>query len=202
MMNILIRPIILFLSITLSQVCSAQGEDQNVVPPGTILLSGYKAISAAEELEKAKNFKASWDKYHQALRYYKSISNTHPTWNPHIVNGRIQSTTAKIDELTPLAQKEYLAAKAKVKDYTEAPQETSPNGIPSPTHVTKNENNNSQTEYPKSKNYSVNQPRESINLTAKSRSSTVKSQNFNKNYEERNNSTKKIKVNFKAQSPC
>lgn len=119
----------------------AQNGDQTAVPPGTILLSAYKAISSAEEFEAKKDYKRAWDKYHQALRYYKSLSSAHPTWNPHIVNGRIESTSEAIDKISPLAQKQHLASRNKVKDFIEAADGAlaSPNGIPAPKAFTPRE---------------------------------------------------------------
>lgn len=101
----------------------AQSDPKNV-RPGTILLSAYQTVTDAEKLEESKQFKAAWNKYHQALRYYKTLSSAHPTWKPHIVNGRIQSTTDAIDRVAPMAHKQDLAEKNKFKDFIEGDERT------------------------------------------------------------------------------
>jgi len=101
----------------------------NKVKPDSIYLSGYTALSEASNLEKKKQYKAAWNKYHQALRYYKTININFPEWNKTLVNRRLESTTAKIKEIEPLASKEHVTQQQKLTQYQKA--NTSENGIPS-----------------------------------------------------------------------
>ncbi|MFT5905851.1 MAG: Tfp pilus assembly protein PilF [Cryomorphaceae bacterium] len=100
------------------------------VRPGSIFLSGYSAINEAEKLEAAEKYKDAWNKYHQAMRYYKTLDNNYPEWKKTLVNIRIESTNKCIARVEPLAQKEQLAKQEKYKKYVES--NTSENGIPSP----------------------------------------------------------------------
>lgn len=99
---------IVLILIGLMPVLSAQ-TPAAPVRPGTILLSAYQTVSEAEKLENKKQYKESWNKYQQALRYYQSLSAAHPAWKPHIVHGRIESTTASIQRVEPMAQKQFMA---------------------------------------------------------------------------------------------
>jgi Tfp pilus assembly protein PilF/chromosome segregation ATPase len=115
----------IFLALTPLGSLSAQSEP---VRPGTILLSAYQSVSEAEKLEESKQHKDAWNKYQQALRYYESLAAAHPAWKPHIVQGRIQSTTESIKRVEPLAQKALLAEQAKLQGFvdTEKPQQQAP----------------------------------------------------------------------------
>jgi chromosome segregation ATPase len=110
-----------------AQVMETSGQQ---VRPGSIFLSGYSAINEAEKLAAAGKYKAAWNKYHQALRYYKTLDNNYPEWKKTLVSIRIESTRESIAKVEPLAQKEHLAKKDKYKKYVES--NTSENGIPSP----------------------------------------------------------------------
>lgn len=100
------------------------------VNPGSIFLSGYSALNEAEKLEAAEEYKKAWNKYHQAMRYYKTLSNNYPEWKKTLVNLRLESTQKKIDKVEPLALREQVAKQEKYKKYIES--NTSENGIPSP----------------------------------------------------------------------
>ena len=100
------------------------------VRPGDIFLSGYSAINEAEKLEAAQKYKDAWNKYHQALRYYKTLNNNYPEWKKELVNIRMKSTNKSIAIVEPLAQKEQFTKQEKYKKYIES--NTSENGIPSP----------------------------------------------------------------------
>jgi Tfp pilus assembly protein PilF/chromosome segregation ATPase len=115
----------IFLALTPLGSLSAQSEP---VRPGTILLSAYQSVSEAEKLEESKQHKDAWNKYQQALRYYESLAAAHPAWKPHIVQGRIQSTTESIKRVEPLAQKALLAEQAQLQGFvdTEKPQQQAP----------------------------------------------------------------------------
>lgn len=110
-----------------AQVSNTAGQK---VKPGSIFLSGYSAINEAEKLEADEKYKDAWNKYHQALRYYKTLSINYPEWKKLLVNIRIESTSKSIARVEPLAQKEHLAKQDKYKKYIES--NTSENGIPSP----------------------------------------------------------------------
>ena len=114
---------------SLAQVRNNAGQQ---VRPGSIFLSGYSAINEAEKLEAAEKYKDAWNKYHQALRYYKTIDNNYPEWKKTLVTLRIESTNKSIARVEPLAQKEQLAKQEKYQKYIES--NTSENGIPSPSH--------------------------------------------------------------------
>ena len=101
------------------------------VRPGSIYLSGYNAINQAEKLEAAEQYKDAWNKYHQAMRYYRTININYPEWKKELVAMRIETTNEKINRLQPLAEKEHLLKQEKYKKYIES--NTSENGIPSPS---------------------------------------------------------------------
>lgn len=103
------------------------------VRPGTILLSAYQTVSEAEKLEEKKQFKESWNKYQQALRYYQSLSAAHPAWKPHIVHGRIETTSASIKRVEPMAQKEYMAEQRQLQHLVGGSGK--PAEIPSPQSI-------------------------------------------------------------------
>ncbi|MFC5049417.1 tetratricopeptide repeat protein [Rubritalea spongiae] len=109
---------------------SGLAEETEIVRPGTILLSAYQAISEAEKFEQQDQAKEAWNKYQQALRYYQSLSATHPAWKPHIVQGRIQSTSEAIKRVEPMAQKALLAEQSKLQDFVGSETST----LPSPSN--------------------------------------------------------------------
>ena len=118
------------LALALSSLTDAQVNSAvQKVKPDSIYLSGYTAITEAAQLEKNKQYKAAWNKYHQALRYYKTISINFPEWKVTLVDKRIKSTTAKIASVEPLASQEHVANLQKNKLYQKS--NTSENGIPS-----------------------------------------------------------------------
>jgi len=113
-------------------VCDAQVRDRALkdVKPGSIYLSGYAAVNEAEKLESAEKYIDAWNKYHQALRYYKTIDINFPDWKKEMVAYRMEMTDESIKRLEPLAQKENLEKKEKYKKFSES--HTSESGIPSP----------------------------------------------------------------------
>ena len=113
--------------LSLAQVQNTAGQK---LKPGSIFLSGYSALNEAEKLEAAEKYKEAWNKYHQAMRYYKTLSINYPEWKKTLVNLRIETTQKSIDKVEPLAQKEQLVQQEKYKKYIES--NTSENGIPSP----------------------------------------------------------------------
>ena len=119
-----------FFALALSPMIDAQVNGAGKkVKPDSIFLSGYTALSEAENLEKNKQYKDAWNKYHQAMRYYKSISINFPDWNKTLVNKRLESTAAKIAEVEPLASQEHIASQKKHTQYLK--DNTSESGIPS-----------------------------------------------------------------------
>lgn len=102
------------------------------INPGSIFLSGYSAINEAEKLEAAEKYQDAWNKYHQALRYYKTLNVNYPEWKKTLVSIRLESTGKSIARVEPLAQKELQAKQEKYNKYIES--NTSENGIPSPSH--------------------------------------------------------------------
>lgn len=122
---------LLILFIILAPLAPAQTAPKNV-RPGTILLSAYQTVQEAEKLEGEKLHKDAWNKYHQALRYYQTLSSAHPTWKPHIVNGRIESTTESIARVEPMAQKQFMIEQAKLKDFVEGQSGHNTSEIPDP----------------------------------------------------------------------
>lgn len=125
--------ILTFTSLLLTPYSHAQVQNTSgqKVKPGSIFLSGYYAINEAEKLEAAEKYKDAWNKYHQAMRYYKTLDINYPDWKKELVSMRIESTTASITRVQPLAEKEQLAKQEKYKEYVES--NTSENGIPSPS---------------------------------------------------------------------
>lgn len=103
------------------------------VRPGSIFLSGYYSIAEAEKLEKGKRYKDAWNKYHQALRYYRTLAANFPEWKKGLVESRIKSTKQTIARIEPLAQKEQEAKQAQFQKYIES--NTSENGIKSPAII-------------------------------------------------------------------
>ncbi len=118
------------LALTPQSHAQVQNPARHKVKPGSIFLSGYSALNEAEKLEADEKYKEAWNKYHQAMRYYKTLSNNYPEWKKTLVNLRIESTNKCIARVEPLAQKEQLASREKYKKYIES--NTSENGIPSP----------------------------------------------------------------------
>ena len=110
----------------------AQRENKPVkqVRPGSIFLSGYYSIAEAEKFEKDKRYKDAWNKYHQALRYYRTLAANFPEWKKGLVESRIKSTKETIARVEPLAQKEQDKKQAQYQKYIES--NTSESGIKSP----------------------------------------------------------------------
>ncbi len=117
-------------ALTLQSHAQAQNINGQQVRPESIFLSGYILLSEAEKLEATKKYHEAWNKYNQALRYYKTLSINFPEWKTTMVNSKIESTTKKITEVEPLAQKEVQASKDKYSKFVES--STSENGIPRP----------------------------------------------------------------------
>lgn len=115
---------------------TTQAEQAAAVRPGTILLSAYQAINEAEKLEKSEQHKDAWNKYQQALRYYQSLAASHPAWKPHIVQGRIKSTTESINRVEPLAQKALFAEQAKLQGFVDS-KKVQPASVPQAIAKTK-----------------------------------------------------------------
>jgi len=122
--------IFISLSLALHGHAQVQNSARQKVKPGSIFLSGYSAINEAEKLVAAEKYKDAWNKYHQALRYYRTLDNNYPEWKKTLVSIRIESTQKSIAEVEPLAQNEQLAKQDKYKKYIES--NTSENGLLSP----------------------------------------------------------------------
>ncbi|SHJ79373.1 Tetratricopeptide repeat-containing protein [Rubritalea squalenifaciens DSM 18772] len=106
---------------------SSMAQVEDTTDPGAIYLSAFTAVIQAEKYEKAKDYKQAWEKYHQALRLYKTLSNVHPDWKPNIVNPRIASTQETIDKISPMAEKEYALERARLAHLVEgAPKQGDP----------------------------------------------------------------------------
>ncbi|MGJ8655481.1 MAG: tetratricopeptide repeat protein [Akkermansiaceae bacterium] len=131
-MKLLYFFILTFSTLALTPYSHAQVQDSagQKVRPGSIFLSGYYAINEAEKLEASEKYQDAWNKYHQALRYYKTLNINYPDWKQTLVSMRIESTGESITRVQPLAEKEQLAKQEKYKKYIES--NTSENGIPSP----------------------------------------------------------------------
>ncbi len=136
--------IITSLLLSLQEHALAQGTDRVKAKPGTIYVTGYSAINKAEKLEASGKYKEAWNKYHQALRYYKTISINYPDWKKLLVANRLETTKASIKRVEPLAQKEHVQKQNKYNKYLES--NTSENGIPSPNkEIIPNPNSKKQT---------------------------------------------------------
>jgi len=124
--------IISLVSLTFLQQNHAQihNSANQQVKPGPIFLSGYSAITEAEKLEAAEKYKEAWNKYHQAMRYYKTIHLNYPEWKKTLIDQKIKGTAKSIARVQPLAEKEHAVNQAKYNDYIES--NTSESGIPSP----------------------------------------------------------------------
>lgn len=108
------------------------------VRPGQIFLSGYSALEEAEDFEDNKLYKHAWNKYHQALRNYQSLSQNFPEWKTAIVNMRVRDTLANIRRIEPLAQELHAQKQEKLKAYIQ--KNTSESGISSVELANKSKN--------------------------------------------------------------
>jgi len=99
------------------------------IRPGQIFLSGYSFLEEAEAFEKEKFHEEAWNKFHQALRSYKTLQSNYPEWKTDIVEMRIRETLGEIKRIEPKAQQAHAEKQARRKGYTE--QHTSENGIQS-----------------------------------------------------------------------
>lgn len=107
-------------------------QEEDMTKPGPIFLSAFRTVTEAEKLEKEKFYKQSWEKYHQALRYYKTLSNAHPDWKPHLVNGRLETTEEAIKRITPMAEREYALQRDRMANLVEGNANNADAGIPDP----------------------------------------------------------------------
>jgi len=131
--TLLIVTLGLFLGSGLTQSYGQEAKQE--IRPGQIFLSGYSALEEAEKFEKVKLYKHAWNKYHQALRSYQSLSHNFPEWKASIVSMRIRDTKEQIKRVEPLAQIQHAEKQAKLKDYQN--KNTSESGIPSVELATK-----------------------------------------------------------------
>jgi len=93
---------------SLAMMLAAFGQAPRPAPaqfdPSDVYFQGYLAVRASEQLESAGDFVGALEKLEKANELFRAVSNYHPDWKPHMVEGRSAKTAETIGRVRPLAE--------------------------------------------------------------------------------------------------